>query len=51
VPANHSGPARLYARDACRAAVYRRRRAEVAIDLPRQSNDHGRRRLAAAQRT
>ncbi len=27
------------------------RRAEVPLDLPRQPNDHGRRRLAATQRT
>lgn len=44
-----SGPPRLYATDACRAAVYRRRRAGLPVDLPRQANDHGRRRLAATQ--
>ncbi len=46
-----SGPPRRYATDACRAAVSRRRRAEVPLDLPRQPNRHGRRGLAATQRT
>ncbi len=51
VPVPGSGPPRRYATAACRAAVYRRHRAEVPLDLPRQPNDHGRRRLAATQRT
>jgi hypothetical protein len=51
VPVPRSGPPRRYATAVCRAAVYRRRRAEVPLDLPRQPNDHGRRRLAATQRT
>jgi hypothetical protein len=51
VPVPRSGPPRRYATAACRAAVYRRRRADVPLDLPRQPNDHGRRRLAATQRT
>jgi hypothetical protein len=51
VPIRRHGPARIYATDACRAAVYRRNRAGVPADLPRQPNHHGRRSLAATQRT
>jgi hypothetical protein len=51
VPVSRSGPARRYATAGCRAAVYRRRRAGVPVDLPRQPNRHGRRGLTAIQRT
>jgi hypothetical protein len=42
------GRPRRFATDACRAAAYRRRQALLAEGTPRQPNDHGRRRLAAA---
>jgi hypothetical protein len=48
-PVTWSGRGRppRFAGPACRAAVYRRRLAGLPADLPRQRNDHGRRRLGA----
>jgi hypothetical protein len=44
------GRPRRYATAACRHAVFRRRRAGVPDDMPRQGNDHGRRSLASARK-